>query len=218
MTDSFAEDQSSVLSFRAKIWEMTYALRSFAVSMNWRSSINCTTTALMIEQSSLFIVPSIWCTQPKILLLQFTKLETVWRYILIKNRHKAINILQHTNVLSLYTKNIKPILRWPKGSCKTYEIPFPKYLAYYAFGIDWLKKPLVFTYGLSAYFYISWAIPLAFLIELLLDLWRKWFNLGKLDDNLLFFILFSSRLKFTIIVSVYTYPKYIIFLPFHFEP
>ena len=127
MTDSFAEDQSSVLSFRAKIWEMTYALRSFAVAMNWRSSINCTTTALMIEQSSLFIVPSIWCTQPKILLLQFTKLETVWRYILIKNRHKAINILQHTNVLSLYTKNIKPILRWPKGSCKTYEIPFPKY-------------------------------------------------------------------------------------------
>ena len=129
MTDSFAEDQSSVLSFRAKIWEMTYALRSFAVSMNWRSSINCTTTALMIEQSSLFIVPSIWCTQPKILLLQFTKLETVWRYILIKNRHKAINILQHTNVLSLYTKNIKPILRWPKGSCKTYEIPFPKYFS-----------------------------------------------------------------------------------------
>ena len=52
MTDSFAEDQSSVLSFRAKIWEMTYALRSFAVSMNW-SSINCT-TALMIEQSSLY--------------------------------------------------------------------------------------------------------------------------------------------------------------------
>ena len=90
-------------------------------SMNW-SSINC--TAFMIEQSSLYIVR---CTQPKILLLQFTKLETVWRYISIKNRHKAINILEHTNVLSLYTKNIKLILRWPKGSCKTYEIPFPKY-------------------------------------------------------------------------------------------
>ena len=89
-------------------------------------------------------------------------------------------------------------------------IRFGRYLAY-EFRIDWLKKPLVFTYGLSAYFYISWAIPLAFLIELLLDLWRKWFNLGKLDDNLLFFILFSSRLKFTIIVSVYTYSKYIIF-------
>lgn len=91
-----------------------------------------------------------------------------------------------------------------------FRIRFGRYLAY-TFGINWLKKPLVFTYGLSAYFYISWAIPLAFLIELLLDLWRKWFNLGKLDDNLLFFILFSSRLKFTIIVSVYTYSKYIIF-------
>ena len=28
-----------------------------------------------------------------------------------------------------------------------------------------------------------------------LDLWRKWSNLGKLNDNLVFFILFSSCLE-----------------------